>query len=103
MRARISAGWSHDPSHFKFLRSTPAKHARIPFVADEDLPEISSAADLVTNNDFVSRGYLIIRTAHELGCDTLQGYLLGRPMTGEQLLVHCAPETPQRVLEGVLA
>ena len=38
----------------------------------------------------------------ELGCDTLQGYLLGRPMTGEQLLVHCAPET-QRVLEGVLA
>lgn len=39
----------------------------------------------------------------ELGCDTLQGYLLGRPMTGEQLLVHCAPETPQRVLEGVLA
>ena len=38
--------------------------------AHEDLPEIGSAADLVTNNDFVSRGYLIIRTAHELGCDT---------------------------------
>ncbi len=38
--------------------------------AHEDLPEISSAADLVCNNDFVSRGYLIIRTAHELGCDT---------------------------------
>ena len=36
----------------------------------EDLPEIGSAADLVCNNDFVSRGYLIIRTAHELGCDT---------------------------------
>ncbi len=36
----------------------------------EDLPEIGSAADLVTNNDFVARGYLIIRTAHELGCDT---------------------------------
>ena len=34
----------------------------------EDLPEISSAADLVCNNDFVARGYLIIRTAHELGC-----------------------------------
>ena len=30
----------------------------------EDLPEISSAADLVCNNDFVARGYLIIRTAH---------------------------------------
>ena len=38
--------------------------------AHEDLPEIGSAADLVTNNDFVSRGSLIIRTAHELGCDT---------------------------------
>lgn len=34
----------------------------------EDLPEIGSAADLVCNNDFVARGYLIIRTAHELGC-----------------------------------
>lgn len=36
--------------------------------AHEDLPEIGSAADLVCNNDFVARGYLIIRTAHELGC-----------------------------------
>ena len=36
----------------------------------EDLPEIGSAADLVCNNDFVARGYLIVRTAHELGCDT---------------------------------
>ena len=34
----------------------------------EDLPEIGSAADLVCNNDFVARGYLIIKTAHELGC-----------------------------------
>ncbi|MCR5733181.1 MAG: DUF3798 domain-containing protein [Lachnospiraceae bacterium] len=38
--------------------------------AHEDLPEIGSAADLVVNNDFVARGYLMIRTAHELGCDT---------------------------------
>ena len=36
----------------------------------EDLPEIGSAADLVCNNDFVARGYLIIKTAHDLGCDT---------------------------------
>jgi ABC-type sugar transport system substrate-binding protein len=33
----------------------------------EDLPEIGSAADLVANNDFVARGYLIIKTAHDLG------------------------------------
>ena len=32
--------------------------------------EMGDVADLVVNNDFVSRGYLIIRTAHELGCDT---------------------------------
>lgn len=36
----------------------------------EDLPEIGSAADLVVNNDFVARGYLMIKTAHDLGCDT---------------------------------
>lgn len=38
--------------------------------AHEDLPVVGATADLVCNNDFVSRGYLIIRTAHELGCDT---------------------------------
>ena len=32
--------------------------------------EMGGLADLVVNNDFVSRGYLMIRTAHELGCDT---------------------------------
>ncbi len=32
--------------------------------------EMGDLADLVVNNDFVSRGYLMIRTAHELGCDT---------------------------------
>ena len=36
----------------------------------EDMAEIGSAADLVANNDFVARGYLMIHTAHELGCDT---------------------------------
>jgi hypothetical protein len=38
--------------------------------AHEDPGVISSAADLTANNDFVARGYLIIHTAHELGCDT---------------------------------
>ena len=36
----------------------------------EDLPVISEAADLVSNNDFVARGYLIIKTAHDLGVKT---------------------------------
>ncbi|MBQ9438025.1 MAG: DUF3798 domain-containing protein [Lachnospiraceae bacterium] len=38
--------------------------------AYEDFSEIGPVADLVVSCDFVSRGYLIIRTAHELGCDT---------------------------------
>ena len=38
--------------------------------AFEDFDDIKEVCDLAVNNDFVSRGYLIIRTAHELGCDT---------------------------------
>lgn len=38
--------------------------------AFDDFEDIKSVADLVVNNDFVARGYLMIRTAHELGCDT---------------------------------
>ncbi len=38
--------------------------------AYEDFSEIGPVSDLVVNCDFVNRGYLIIYTAHELGCDT---------------------------------
>ena len=38
--------------------------------AYEDFADIGETADLVVNCDFINRGYLIIRTAHELGCDT---------------------------------
>ncbi len=38
--------------------------------AYEDFADISPVSDLVVNCDFVNRGYLIIHTAHELGCDT---------------------------------
>ena len=51
----------------------------------EDLPEIGSAADLTTNNDFVARGYLIIRTAHELGCDTFVHISFPRHMAYETM------------------
>ena len=53
--------------------------------AHEDLPEIGSAADLVVNNDFVARGYLIIRTAHELGCDTFVHISFPRHMAYETM------------------
>lgn len=51
----------------------------------EDLPEIGSAADLVTNNDFVARGYLIIKTASELGCDTFVHISFPRHMAYETM------------------
>ena len=38
--------------------------------ASDDFGDMKAVADLTVNNDFVSRGYLIIWTAHELGCDT---------------------------------
>lgn len=53
--------------------------------AHEDLPEIGSASDLVCNNDFVARGYLIIRTAHELGCDTFVHISFPRHMAYETM------------------
>ncbi len=51
----------------------------------EDLPVIGAAADLVTNNDFVARGYLMIRTAHELGCDTFVHISFPRHMSYETM------------------
>ena len=38
--------------------------------AHEEPYLIAGSADLATSNDFVARGYLMIRTAHELGCQT---------------------------------
>jgi DNA-binding LacI/PurR family transcriptional regulator len=51
----------------------------------EDLPEIGSAADLVSNNDFVARGYLMIKTAHDLGCDTFVHISFPRHMSYETM------------------
>ena len=38
--------------------------------AHEDLPVVGAVADVVINNNFIDRGYLMIKTAHDLGCDT---------------------------------
>ena len=51
----------------------------------EDFALIESAADLTTNNDIVARGYLIIRTAHELGCDTFVHISFPRHMSYETM------------------
>ena len=51
----------------------------------EDIALIESAADLTTNNDFVARGYLMIRTAHEMGCDTFVHISFPRHMSYETM------------------
>ena len=53
--------------------------------AHEDPGEITSAADLSLRNDFVARGYLIIRTAHELGCDSFVHISFPRHMSYESM------------------
>ena len=53
--------------------------------AHEDPGVIQTAADLAVNNDFIARGYLIIRTAHELGCDTFVHISFPRHMSYETL------------------
>ena len=70
---------------FRKIKETRPDIICIAGEAHEDLPEIGSAADLVTNNDFVSRGYLIIRTAHELGCDTFVHISFPRHMSYETM------------------
>ena len=53
--------------------------------AHEDPAVIESSADLVVQNDFVSRGYLIIHTAHELGAKTFVHISFPRHMSYETL------------------
>ena len=70
---------------FRKIKETRPDIICIAGESHEDLPEIGSAADLVTNNDFVSRGYLIIRTSHELGCDTFVHISFPRHMSYETM------------------
>ena len=53
--------------------------------SQEDPSLISDAADVVLMNDFVARGYLIIKTAKELGCDTFVHISFPRHMGIESL------------------
>ncbi len=70
---------------FRKIKETRPDILCIAGESHEDLPEIGSAADLVCNNDFVARGYLIIRTAHELGCDTFVHISFPRHMAYETM------------------
>jgi hypothetical protein len=53
--------------------------------AHEDPGVIQTAADLAVNNDFVARGYLIIKTAYDLGADTFVHISFPRHMSYETL------------------
>ena len=76
------------PGTTEAFRQIKEKNPNIICIAGEsheDLPEIGSAADLVVNNDFVARGYLMIRTAHEMGCDTFVHISFPRHMSYETM------------------
>lgn len=51
----------------------------------ENVEEISKVADLVCACDFVSRGYLMIKTAHDLGLDTFVHISFPRHMAYENM------------------
>ncbi|MDD2231914.1 MAG: DUF3798 domain-containing protein [Sphaerochaetaceae bacterium] len=76
------------PGTTEAFRQVKAKRPDIICIAGEaheDPGVISSVADLAVNNDFVARGYLIIHTAHELGCDTFVHISFPRHMAYETM------------------
>lgn len=70
---------------FKIIKEKRPDILLIAAESHEKLEEIGSVADLVCNNDFVSRGYLIIRTAKMLGCDTFVHVSFERHMAYETM------------------
>ncbi|MBR5116613.1 MAG: DUF3798 domain-containing protein, partial [Lachnospiraceae bacterium] len=54
---------------FRRIRETRPDILLLAGEAYEDFVDISPVSDLVVNCDFVNRGYLMIRSAHELGCE----------------------------------
>lgn len=70
---------------FRKVREKNPKILLIAGEAHEDPGVVQSAADLVTNNDFLNRGYLIIDTAKKLGCDTFVHISFPRHMSYETL------------------
>ena len=53
--------------------------------AYEDFSEIGPVSDLVISSDFLARGYLLIRAAHELGCDTFVHISFPRHLSYESI------------------
>ena len=53
--------------------------------AHEEPYLVAGAADLATSNDFVARGYLMIKTAHDLGCDTFVHISFPRHLSMEKM------------------
>lgn len=56
----------------------------------EAAAQISAAADLVSDSNFIARGYLMIRNAHELGCDTFVHISFPRHMAYETIALRAA-------------
>lgn len=81
------------PGTTEAFRRVKAKRPDILLISGEsheDPAVISSAADLVINNDFVSRGYLIIKNAYELGVKTFVHISFPRHMSYETMARRAA-------------
>ena len=53
--------------------------------AHEEPYLIAASADLATSNDFVARGYLMIQSAHKLGCETFVHISFPRHLAMEKM------------------
>ena len=51
--------------------------------AYDKFEDLADNADLICCNDFISRGYMIVRTAHELGCTSLTHITFARHLVYE--------------------
>ncbi len=58
--------------------------------AYEDFADIEKVSDLVVSADFLARGYLMIKTAHDLGCDTFVHISFPRHMSYESVFRRVA-------------
>ena len=58
--------------------------------AQEEYAVISPAADVVINNNPFARGYLMIKTAHDLGCDTFVHVSFPRHMSMQDMQIRHA-------------
>ena len=70
---------------FRQVRETRPDILLLSGDAHEEPYLIADAADVVVANDFIARGYLLIKAAHDLGCKTFVHISFPRHLSGETM------------------